>query len=595
MSEKPWSIGLEAGVDPAAPQEQEGWSRSIGIPDGEPLTCSSYFVAYHLWLNDFRGSASTNGETVPAHANRTAVEWETSPATAAAKTIFTWIGGSLVRPVGPAYPQFAGILYIDGVEQLRFPLGRAEGWSSVQGDVALSFESRRFQSLTEIPHRAHAPDGASGFYRLEVPARLVRVGEPLRLKVELAPVPEGIQTFFFVSPRNDALTQNLAILREEVTRLQQDMVTLKLSHEQLFAQVYPELFPARLQGTRRILHQDPTMHLHPPMVTVLRDGEIVVTVREATDHLAINGRMIMVRSHDNGNSWTPKEVLYDLGRCDHRSAPIFELPSGEWVTTDYRAGAEYNPDGVWDVKTAVHGPSLWGAWSGDRGKTWEFSAEPITVPGAHYEYAEVERHMIQLPSGRLLVPANYVESGPNGEEPTWNVYRIALFASDDNGRSWHVLSHLPRHPHTIGEGTLLQTKSGKITLLSRTQWGGAGGLEKGGLLQSDSFDDGQSWSEWRQTGMSSMGSPGHLLQLQDGRIMCTHASRAYPGSIYVTLSSDEGATWDTAGTRIVANDVVNWDSCYPTSGQMADGTIITVWYANLFGKFFLPALIYAPP
>jgi hypothetical protein len=576
----------------AMPREQEGWARSLNVPEGAPLTCSSFFVAYNFWLNDFRGSVTPSNATVPAHKECTIIAWETSPAEAAATTTFTWIGGSQVRPVSPAYPQFAATLFIDGVEQLRFPLGRPEGWSSKAGDVTLSFEPRRFQSLVEIPHRVHTPEGASGLYRLEVPARLLQAGKPLRLRVELAPTPEGIETFFYVSPRADALKVDLAILREEVTRLQQDMVTFKLSHEQLYAQIYPELFPQRIQGTRKIVHQEQTKHLHPATVTVMRDGEIVVTCREATDHLAIDGRIVAFRSNDNGQTWNGKEVLYDLGHCDHRAAPIFELPNGDWLTTDYRAGGEYSVEDIWDIKAAKHGPTLWGAWSTDKGKTWNFSDEPMTVPGAHFPYAEVERHMIQLPSGRLLVPANYIETGPNGAEPTWQVYRIALFCSDDDGRSWRVLSHLPRHPHTIGEATLLQTKGGKIILLSRTSHSGDDAMAKGGLLQSDSDDDGQSWSEWRQTGMSSMDSPGHLIQLQDGRILCTHASRSYPGSVYVTLSSDEGTTWDTANTRIVTNDIANWDSCYPTSGQMADGTIITVWYANLFGKFFIPALLY---
>lgn len=94
--------------------------------------------------------------------------------------------------------------------------------------------------------------------------------------------------------------------------------------------------------------------------------------------------------------------------------------------------------------------------------------------------------------------------------------------------------------------------------------------------------------------MSSMGSPGHLLQLQDGRVLCTHAERLYPGSIYVTTSDDEGASWNTQNTKTVANDVVNFDSCYPTTGQRADGVLITVWYANLFGKYFIPSLTYRP-
>ncbi len=35
------------------------------------------------------------------------------------------------------------------------------------------------------------------------------------------------------------------------------------------------------------------------------------------------------------------------------------------------------------------------------------------------------------------------------------------------------------------------------------------------------------------TAMSSMSTPADLLQLKDGRILCSHASRGYPGSIHL--------------------------------------------------------------
>jgi len=575
-------------------REQEGFARPLSVPEGTVLTCSSFFTAHSFSLKDFRGSVTPLGVPIAPHKDRHFVEWETTPAQAKVTTIFTWIGGSQVRPLRPAYPRMAATLIIDGESRLQFPLATiGTEWFVANGGITLGFKARRFQSLVEMPMRWFGIDGISGFYHLQVPAEYLTVGRPLRLRVELAPPREGVETFYYVSPRTDALKVDLAILRDEVVQLQTDLVQLKISHEMLYSQVYPQLFPQRIQGQSVIAHQDETKHLHPANVTVLADGEIVISVREATDHLGLDGRMIAVRSHDNGKTWSRKEVLFDLGNCDHRTAPIFELPNGDWVTTDYRAAGEYTTEGVWDVYACVHGPTLWAAWSTDRGKTWSFADEPMTVPGALYPYAEVERHMIRLPSGRLLVAANYTEAGPDGAMPDFESgYRIAVSHSDDDGRSWQVLSHLPRHPFTVGEATMLRTLSGRILLLSRTQDEGEGWIEKGGLLQSVSHDDGQSWSEWEQTGMSSMNSPGHLLQLQDGRILCSHASRTYPGSIYVTLSHDEGKSWDTAHTRLITNDITNFDTCYPNSGQMADGTIITVWYANLFGKYFVPALIY---
>jgi len=85
-----------------------------------------------------------------------------------------------------------------------------------------------------------------------------------------------------------------------------------------------------------------------------------------------------------------------------------------------------------------------------------------------------------------------------------------------------------------------------------------------------------------------------LLQLRDGRILVSHAARAYPGSIYVTISHDEGRTWDTAHTHVLTHDLANYDSTYPTSGQLPDDTILTTWYGNLFGKFYVAVLRYRP-
>ena len=593
MSENTLPLGLEVS-NKTTEREQEGWARSLSVPENAVPTCSSFFSSYKFFVSDFRGALSSINGQNPPHLDRNFVEWETSPTEVVETTVFTWIGGSQVRPVSPAYPAVNAALSINGEECLRFPLNRHNDWAVSNGDVSLGFESRRFQSLVEIPQRVLAPDGVSGFYHLTVPSHQLIVGEPLRIRVEILPVQDDKEAFFFVSPRADALKVDLKSLRSEVVRLQQDMVQFRQSHEQLYMQVYPELFPARINGKRGIVHQDPTKHLHPPMITVMRDGEIVVTFREATDHLAPDGKMILKRSHDGGKTWGKREVMLDLGNRDHRASPIFELPDGDWVTTDYRAGSEYTERGEWDTEKATYSASLWAAWSTDKGQSWELSKDPLTVPGAPYQYCEVERHMIRLPSGRLIVPANYLDGSTNDGKVTFDVYRIAIFYSDDDGRSWQVLASLPKNPYTIGECTLLQTASGKIVLLSRTQWGGEGSDDKGGLLQSDSYDDGATWSEWRQTGMSSMGSPGHLLQLQDGRILCTHASRLYPGSIYVTVSGDEGTTWDIDNTRIVTNDVVNFDACYPTTGQREDGALITVWYANLFGKFFIPSLMYRP-
>jgi hypothetical protein len=589
-----WGIPLPPFVDPLGnrrfPREQEGFARAVNVPEGEVPRCGSVFSSHSVDLTDFRGGFP---DAQPFH-QRTTLIWETSPAESEETTIFTWIGGSQVYPsMRPAFPFTTALLFVNGVPRLKFELGRAESFIVVEDGFTLWFEPRRVLTLVEEPDRSFSPHGVSGFYRLEVPGELLTPGMPLQLSVELPAGQPDYESFFYVSPRTDALQLSLATHRDEITQLQADVVQLKRSHEMLYAQLYPQFFPDRVQGERVIAHMSAVRHMHPPSLTVMRDGEIVVTFRDAFSHLDVDGRMMLIRSRDKGRTWSEPQTMFDLPRSDHRSSPIVELPNGDWVTLDYRAGGEYLDNGACDEGGIPDKPTLWGAWSTDRGAHWTFSHEPLVNPDSPNRYAEAERHIIRLPSGRLLAAANTVS---RSDDECRNVL-IAIFASDDDGRHWHYLSNLPLYRYLVGEPTMLRGDNGRIVLLGRSVWHYSSPKDEapaGMLIQYSSDDDGLTWSEGKPTAMSSQNTPAHLLRLQDGRYLCTHASRKYPASVYVTVSEDEGETWRTDRTKIITNDLISYDSTYPTSGQLADGTLITVWYGSLFGKFFIAGLIYAP-
>ena len=586
--------GVETVTNERFAQEQEGFARALSVSADDVPVCGTAFWASSFFLRDFRG-AIPNGNGVAGrlqpHLNRTFVEWETSVAESGDTTVFTWIGGSQVRPLRPAFPLPMAKLFVDGTQRLRFPLGRSVDTYVAGADgFSLRIEPRRFQTLVESSHRTWRPDGVSGFYRLRVPSSFLRLGQPLRLRVELEAAPKDCETLFYVSPRRDALRVDLRLLRDEVAQLQADVIQLRESHQMLYSQLYPQLFPRLVPGEVVVAMQDEISHLHPPSITAMANGELVITCREAADHLAPDGQIVIVRSSDGGETWGPREVMLDGDNVDHRAAPILELPSGDWVALDYRAGGLYSEDGAFGIDEP-RDATLWGAWSDDRGKTWSYTAKPLTVPDAANRYAEAERPPVILPSGRLLVAANY---RPASATKTTSV-GIAIFSSDDNGRSWQVLSKVPPRAFIVGEAALLRTPSGKILLLSRSQeFMGRRAEATGSVMQSVSLDSGETWSELRDVGMSSMNTPAHLLQLKDKRILCTHASRHHPRSVYATVSLDEGETWDTDNTRIITNDLTNNDTTYPTTAQLADGTLVTTWYANLFGKFFVAVKRYRP-
>jgi hypothetical protein len=519
------------------------------------------------------------------------VEWESSPAETDEDTFFTWIGGSSVRPMRPAFPFVLARLTVNGKAHMNFPLGLPFEYTQGKDGLLLEFEPRREQTIHDLQRLFH-PGGTSGFYRLRVPGYLLTPGRPVLFRVELLEPPEGCESIFFVSPRRDALALNLAILRDEIATLQTDLINTNLALETLYLQQYPQLFPDRLSGERILIHSDPVLHYHPPCISALANGDLIITAREAFDHISRDGRIVLFRSKDGGKTWSGPQLLFDLGNSDHRCCPIVELPNGDWVGTDYRAGGFYDEKG--NFMPAPVSPTLYGVWSSDCGKTWHFT-DPLLVPGRGL-YGEAERHLIMLPDGRLIVAANCASA--SGAILGGVSISVAVHTSDDNGRHWRFLALLPDHPAlTGGEPTILHTGENRIIMLCRSEGYFAidGDITRTGmLLQSESLDGGATWSEFRETDMSSMTAPAHLLRLSDGRILCSHAARGPRGGIYVTVSEDEGRTWNTKSTKVVTNDLRNYDSTYPTSAQIADGTIITVWYANMFGKFFIAGMRYRP-
>ena len=93
------------------------------------------------------------------------------------------------------------------------------------------------------------------------------------------------------------------------------------------------------------------------------------------------------------------------------------------------------------------------------------------------------------------------------------------------------------------------------------------------------------------------GHPVDLIQLSDDRIMATYGIRPQhdlPGGIRACFSTDNGQTWDIRSEIQIRNDFFNMDVGYPESMQMPDGRILTVYYYNLFARFFIGGTYWKP-
>ena len=103
------------------------------------------------------------------------------------------------------------------------------------------------------------------------------------------------------------------------------------------------------------------------------------------------------------------------------------------------------------------------------------------------------------------------------------------------------------------------------------------------LFQSRSEDNGKTWTKPEQILANSGGAPAHLFKHSSGMLISTYGFRGTPYrtkpyGIKAMFSRDNGKTWD-AGYDIYEIDV-SYDLGYPSSVELKDGSVLTVFYAT---------------
>ena len=98
------------------------------------------------------------------------------------------------------------------------------------------------------------------------------------------------------------------------------------------------------------------------------------------------------------------------------------------------------------------------------------------------------------------------------------------------------------------------------------------------VLQSISTDKGKTWSKPEMLLDETGGSPPHLIQLSSGAVLSVYGRRKQPYGIMAMVSLDGGESWEK-DIRIYEN-LVSDDIGYPSTVELNDGTLLTVFYAK---------------
>jgi hypothetical protein len=309
-----------------------------------------------------------------------------------------------------------------------------------------------------------------------------------------------------------------------------------------------------------VICKQPGRYIGWPTIVRTSKGELIVTFSGDRDaHVCPWGKTQMVRSSDNGKTWS-NVVTINNTPLDDRDTGIIETGKGtllvSWFTSIYfeRSGI-LRPS--WQHHSTKIGPETKKQWLGhwvrrseDNGKTW--AAPSRTVACAPHG-------PIPLKDGRLI----YVGTGDG----------IVVEESNDDGISWHPIAKVPCPPSICAEEPhVVECSNGRLVAMFRNEHPE---YSQRWLGQAESDDGGRTWTTIHSTGI--WGYPPHLSRLSDGRLLLVYGHRRPPHGQRACLSRDNGQTWDLKHA-IVLTDAPDGDLGYPASAQLADGTILTIYY-----------------
>lgn len=355
-------------------------------------------------------------------------------------------------------------------------------------------------------------------------------------------------------------------------------------------------FPAAGAPPRATILETKTISWQPdlyhgwPTVVRRQNGELWLSWSGGREsHVCPFGQVCAMTSRDDGKSWTFPRVLLDSA-SDDRDSGVLETAKGTLLVTTFVSIDDHHfkkaidlarYDGTRWVKEPLSPErrARWkaafdrlndeerkadqGEWmirSTDGGRTWS-PRLPTVVNSPHGP--------IQLKDGRLLYLGKQLFTGEQ---------KIGAVESRDDGLTWQWLADIPTRPDDDATKSYhelhgVEAADGTIVAQIRNEQG----ANAGETLQTESKDGGKTWTVPHPIGV--WGLPSHLLRLRDGRLLMTYGHRRQPFGNQARFSADHGRTWSEPVA--VGADASTADLGYPSTVELGDGTLLTVWYEAL--------------
>ncbi|MBN1556920.1 MAG: exo-alpha-sialidase [Lentisphaerae bacterium] len=304
-----------------------------------------------------------------------------------------------------------------------------------------------------------------------------------------------------------------------------------------------------------------------PVLIKLDDGTLAAVIRGGAFHVGLAGRLDLITSQDGGRTWSEPSAVVD-SEWDDRNPAFGQMPDGTLVCA-YGEARSYNEQGKWDPEAGPWVPRV--VTSGDRGATWSAPRDlDLGGIGRGFPYGKIT----VTPSGAALMSVYGGKADGAGSA-------VGLLRSTDNGKTWGDFSFITQET-LLNETAVLALSDDHIVAAVRDEKmpdGTVGEKFAGTHLKfTESLDGGRTWSEPRAITERPGRAPGDLIRLRDGRLLLTYGQRTRPMGAGVMLSNNLGRTWRYDRRALLHWEATYRDCGYPSSVQLDDGTIVTLYY-----------------
>jgi hypothetical protein len=280
----------------------------------------------------------------------------------------------------------------------------------------------------------------------------------------------------------------------------------------------------------------------------LQNGDILCVFYAGYGHVSIpnaewpkGGRICMVRSPDEGRTWSAPQILFD-DTTDNRDPHITQMRDGSLLCSFfslYMDGTTRKGTGSQIVRST------------DGGKTWPAAAR--TVAPDHYCSAPVR----ELADGTCLLGTYDEDAGG-----AWG----GVIRSTDHGETWGPAIPIGKDSgvYLDAETDVIQRRDGSLYAALRSS--------KVHMHYATSSDLGLTWSPVQDIGFP--GHAPHFTRLSTGEVLLTH--RLPQTALHV--SRDDCQTWQGPYTL----DRVG--GAYPATVELKDGTVLAIYYTEGAGS-----------